>query len=70
MQLAFAPHWVFKMNVLASKLSELTGYSIDAIRGKRTCGVWLQDIHWFKAPDGHLTFNVDAIYRWMEGKTT
>jgi len=56
--------------VLAPKLSEMTGYSVDAIRGKRTCGVWLQNIHWVKTPDGRLAFNVNAIYRWMEGKTT
>lgn len=55
--------------VLTPKLSELTGYSIDAIRGKCICGVWLQGIHWFKAPDGRVTFNVDAVYRWMKGKT-
>jgi len=55
--------------VLASKLSELTGYTVDAIRGKRTYGVWLENIHWVKAPDGRLLFNIDAIYRWMEGKT-
>jgi len=56
--------------VLATKLSELTGLTVDAIRGKRISGYWLENIHWVKAPDGRLLFNIDAINRWFEGKAT
>jgi len=56
--------------VLATKLAEMTGYTVDAIRGKRTYGIWFEKIHWIKAPDGRLLFNVQSIERWMESQTS
>lgn len=53
--------------VLIKKLAELTGYTEDAIRAKVKKGVWLQNCHWRKAPDGRIHFNLRAIQAWIEG---
>jgi len=49
------------------KLSELTGYSENAIRAKIKKGVWLMERHWRKAPDGRVLLNPQAIEDWVEG---
>lgn len=54
--------------VLINKLIENIGYSDDAIRAKIKRGVWREDIHWRKAPDGRIVFNILAIRQWLEGK--
>lgn len=54
--------------VLIKKLVELTGYTDDAIRAKIKRGVWLKEVHWRKAPDGRIVFNILAIQQWIEGK--
>lgn len=52
--------------VLINKVVELIGYTDDAIRAKIKRGVWLQNTHWKKAPDGRLFFNLEAIQKWVE----
>jgi hypothetical protein len=52
--------------VLINKVVELVGYTDDAIRSKIKKGVWLCDVHWKKAPDGRLHFNIEAIQKWIE----
>ena len=52
--------------VLINRVIELIGYTDDAIRAKIKKGVWLQNIHWKKAPDGRLFFNLEAIQKWIE----
>lgn len=54
--------------VLITKIIELIGYTDDAVRAKIKNGVWLKDIHWTKAPDGRIMFNLEAIQRWIENK--
>lgn len=54
--------------VLINKVIELIGYTDDAIRAKIKNGVWLSGIHWTKAPDGRLMFNIEAIQKWIENK--
>lgn len=54
--------------VLIKILSQQSGYSEDAIRAKIKKGVWLQGLHYRKAPDGRLHFNLEAIQSWIEGK--
>lgn len=54
--------------VLIKKLIESIGITDDAIRAKIARGVWLQDIHWKKAPDNRIYFNYEAIQKWIEGK--
>lgn len=54
--------------VRIKKLCDLLGYSDDAVRAKIKKGVWRQDEHWRKAPDGRIFLNLLAIKRWIEGK--
>jgi hypothetical protein len=53
--------------VLIKVLASQSGYSENAIRAKIKKGVWLQNMHWRKAPDGRILFNLDAIQAWIEG---
>jgi len=53
--------------ITISKLSNLTGYSENAIRAKVKTGVWLIKKHWLKAPDGRILFNPKEINEWVEG---
>ncbi|MDP3776460.1 excisionase [Methylotenera sp.] len=54
--------------MLINKVTDLIGYTDDAIRAKIKKGVWLAGIHWIKAPDGRLMFNLEAIQKWAERK--
>ena len=54
--------------VTTNKLSEMTGYSKEAIRMKVKKGVWIKQQHYLKAPDGKLIFIVEMIYQWMRGE--
>jgi len=54
--------------VLINKLTERIGYTDDAVRAKIKRGVWLRGVHWRKAPDGRIHFNLEAIKQWIEGK--
>jgi len=53
-----------------NKLAELSGYTKKAIYNKRERGIWVEDTHWKKSPDGRLQFNIEAIETWIEGVTT
>jgi len=52
--------------VLINKVIELIGYTDDAIRSKIKKGVWRFGVHWTKAPDGRIMFNLEAIQKWIE----
>jgi hypothetical protein len=54
--------------VLISKLTELTGYTDDAIRAKKKRREWTEGRHWRKAPDNRVVFHVPTIQAWMEGR--
>lgn len=56
------PHWV-----LARMVTAHTGYTDDAIRAKKRRGEWREGIHWRKAPDNRIVFNLTSINRWMGG---
>ena len=49
------------------KLSDLSGYSEDAIRAKIKKGVWLLGQHCIKAPDGRILFNPQKYNEWAQG---
>lgn len=53
--------------VLVSAFCALTGYTDRAVRRKIQDGVWLQGRHYRKAPDGHITMNLQSYYKWVEG---
>lgn len=54
--------------VLISKFCVESGYTEKAVRRKIEEGVWLQNHHWRKAPDGHVLIDVEGIERWVEGQ--
>jgi hypothetical protein len=54
--------------VLIKKLADIFGYTKNAARAKIKNGVWLKGIHWTKAPDNRILFNIEAIQSWIEGK--
>lgn len=54
--------------VLIKSLAALSGYSENAIRAKMKKGVWIDGVHYRKAPDGRILFNLEAIQSWIEGK--
>lgn len=54
--------------VLIKKFTEVVGYSEDAVRAKIKKGVWLEQKHWIKAPDGRVLLNPQAINDWIEDR--
>jgi hypothetical protein len=44
----------------------LTGYSEKAVRRKIEDGVWIEGKHYRRAPDGHVTMNLQEYYKWVE----
>lgn len=58
------PTWI-----RGSILEQIAGFSQDAQKQKRAAGVWLEGIHWKKAPDGHVMYNWRAIDEWVESGT-
>jgi hypothetical protein len=54
--------------VLVPVFCQLTGYSDKAVRRKIQEGKWLEGRHFRKAPDGHITMNLQAYYAWVEQK--
>lgn len=53
--------------VTVKRLSQLSGYSEEAIRQKKKKGIWVEGVHWKKAPDNRIVFNTNSIDRWLSG---
>lgn len=53
--------------VLINRFAELTGYSEKAVRCKIGEGVFIQGVHYKKAPDGRICIDLTAFDRWVEG---
>ncbi|AMP05785.1 hypothetical protein CPter91_3459 [Collimonas pratensis] len=53
--------------VLIHVFSSLTGYTDKAVRRKIEDGVWIEGTHYRRAPDGHITMNMQEYYKWVEG---
>ena len=54
--------------VLISKAAELSGYTPKAIEMKISEGVWCENVHYRRAPDGHIVIDLEAVERWMLGE--
>ena len=52
--------------VLVPLFCALTGYTDKAVRRKIEDGKWIEGRHYRKAPDGHITMDLQAYYRWVE----
>ena len=57
-----------KKYVLVKKLEDLIGYTENAVRCKIRQGVWLEGIHWRKAPDGRILIDYEQILKWIENQ--
>ena len=44
----------------------LTGYSEKAVRRKIEDGIWKQNVHFRKSPDGHIQLDMLSYYAWVE----
>jgi hypothetical protein len=53
--------------VLIPVFCAITGYTDKAVRRKIEDGIWRQGKHYRKAPDGHVTMDLQAYYEWVEG---
>ena len=53
--------------VLPTIITRDIGYTDKAMEAKRQKGVWLEGIHWRKAPDGRIVYNLPKIQEWMAG---
>ncbi len=44
-----------------------TGYTLKAVQRKIEDGKWLEGRIYKRAPDGHITINLQEYYRWVDG---
>lgn len=42
-----------------------TGYTVKAVRRKIEDGIWLEGRMFRRAPDGHITINLQEYYSWV-----
>lgn len=52
--------------VLIPKFCELTGYTDKAVRRKIEDGIWLEGLHFRRAPDGHVLMDIESYNTWVE----
>lgn len=43
------------------------GWSEKAIRRRMESGVWLEGVHWRRAPNGGIVIDTKAVEKWVEG---
>lgn len=48
------------------KFSAETGYTEKAIRRKIETGVFVEGVHYRRAPDGRILVSMEAFERWVE----
>jgi len=53
--------------VTIQKLSDMSGYTVAALRNKIQRGEFVEGIHYRHAPDGRVHFNVEAYEAWVQG---
>ena len=50
---------------LLSKMEEIFGYSVEALRSKIQRAQLVQGVHWRKSPDGRVIMNPHAFTTWL-----
>lgn len=50
--------------VLSPKITEMIGYTRGALDKKRERGIFHENVHWRKAPDGRIYYNWREIEIW------
>jgi hypothetical protein len=53
--------------VRITKFAQDTGYTEKAVRRKIEEGVWLEGLHFRRAPDGTIHINIEVYTQWVEG---
>ena len=43
------------------RYAELSGYTEKALRDKISTGVWVEGLHYYRAPDRHILINVKEV---------
>lgn len=43
------------------------GWTEKAIRRRMESGVWLENVHWRKTPNGGIVIDTKAVNQWVEG---
>lgn len=57
--------------VTVRRFSELSGYTESAIYSKMNSGVWIEGVHYKRAPDGKPLMDMEEYYKWAEaGRNT
>ncbi len=46
-------------------IQEKMGLSINALNKKRYRSIWIEGIHWIKAKDNVIYYEIDQIQRWI-----
>ena len=54
--------------VTVKKFTELTGYSAKAVYHKVEGGVWLENHHYRRAPDGRILIDTEGYEAWVRGE--
>lgn len=52
--------WV-KSNIIFREM----GISLNALNKKRYRSIWIEGIHWTKAKDNVIYYDIDEIQRWI-----
>lgn len=54
--------------VLLTLASQLTGYSVKAMREKIRTGAWIEGRVYKRAPDGHILLDIKGYESWVENQ--
>lgn len=52
--------------VTIDKLADLSGYTTKALRCKIERGEFIESVHFYKAPDGRIHFDVKEYLKWLQ----
>ena len=50
------------------RYAELSGYTEKALRDKISTGVWIEGLHYYRAPDHHILINVKEVEKWQRNE--
>lgn len=56
--------------VLISKFAADSGYTVKAVERMIERGVWVEGVHYRRAPNGRIHVNTEVYELWVEGRDT
>ncbi len=48
--------------------AKVSGYTEKALRDKISTGVWVEGLHYYRAPDRHILINVKEVEKWQRNE--